>query len=54
MQNSVSMSSERRRRKASEMSSFNANQLPSVAMNGQNSCRQPMGDVGNIEVHPVF
>ncbi|KAK4741616.1 hypothetical protein SAY87_025204 [Trapa incisa] len=46
---SVSMNSERSRRKSTEMSPFNANQLPSVVLNGPNSCRQPMGDVGNIE-----
>lgn len=52
MQHSVPMSSERRRRKTSGLSSLNANQLPLDVMNG--CCRQPMGDVGNIEVNPVF
>ncbi|KAI3414375.1 uncharacterized protein J3R85_016373 [Psidium guajava] len=50
MPNPVSGSSERQRRKAAELSPFNSDPQHADAMRDQNSCRRPMGDVGNIEV----
>ncbi|XP_015577232.1 kinesin-like protein KIN-14I isoform X2 [Ricinus communis] len=49
-QHSASDNSERYRRKENESSPFNSNQRLGDA-NDANSFRQPMGDVGNIEVH---
>ncbi|KAK9281648.1 hypothetical protein L1049_004551 [Liquidambar formosana] len=50
MQHSISGSSERFRTKASELSPFHSNRQGGDMLGGPNSCRQPMGDVGNIEV----
>ncbi|KAI6694661.1 hypothetical protein NL676_022371 [Syzygium grande] len=50
MPHPVSGSSERQRRKAAELSPFHSNPQHADAMRDQNSCRRPMGDVGNIEV----
>lgn len=51
MPHPVSGSSERQRRKAAELSPFHSNPQHADAMRDQNSCRRPMGDVGNIEVN---
>lgn len=51
MQNSFSNSSERSRTKASDSSPFHSNKQGGDMLDNQNSCRQPMGDVGNIEVN---
>lgn len=48
----VSGSSERQRRKAAELSPFHSNAQHADTIRDQNSCRRPMGDVGNIEVLP--
>ncbi|KAM7274458.1 hypothetical protein ACFE04_016324 [Oxalis oulophora] len=50
-QHSVSGSSERSRMKASELSPFNSKQTGEDMLVAQNNYRQPMGDVGNLEVH---
>ncbi|KAK0580838.1 hypothetical protein LWI29_006857 [Acer saccharum] len=47
---STSSSSEKSRTKASESSPYNSNQRTADMLSGQNNYRQPMGDVGNIEV----
>ncbi|KAK1560159.1 hypothetical protein Q3G72_022996 [Acer saccharum] len=47
---STSSSSEKSRTKASELSPYNSNQRTADMLSGQNNYRQPMGDVGNIEV----
>lgn len=49
MQHSFSNSSERFRTKASDLSPFHSNKQAGDMLDDQNSCRQPMGDVGNIE-----
>ncbi|KAH9730627.1 kinesin-like protein KIN-14I [Citrus sinensis] len=49
-QYSMSGSSERYRTKPSELSPFNSNQGVGEMLGDQNSYRQPVGDVGNIEV----
>ncbi|WJZ90408.1 hypothetical protein VitviT2T_009554 [Vitis vinifera] len=49
MQHSFSNSSERYRTKASDLSPFHSNKQAGDMLDDQNSCRQPMGDVGNIE-----
>jgi kinesin family protein C2/C3 len=49
-QNSVSGSSEKYRTKASETSPFQSKQKDAGFLGDHNSCRQPMGDVGNIEL----
>lgn len=46
----MSGSSERYRTKPSELSPFNSNQGVGEMLGDQNSYRQPVGDVGNIEV----
>ncbi|XP_030543229.1 kinesin-like protein KIN-14I isoform X1 [Rhodamnia argentea] len=50
MPHPVSGSSERQRRKAAELSPFHSNLQHADAIRDQNSCRRPMGDVGNLEV----
>lgn len=50
MQNSISGSSEKYRTKPSELSPFQTKKHDAGFLGDQNSCRQPMGDVGNIEV----
>ncbi|KAF5455315.1 hypothetical protein F2P56_024907 [Juglans regia] len=51
MLNSISGSSEKYRTKPSELSPFQSKKHDAGFLGDQNSCRQPMGDVGNIEVH---
>lgn len=51
MQHSFLNSSEKYRTKANEFSPFHSNKLGGEMLDDQNSCRQPMGDVGNIEVN---
>lgn len=50
MQHSMSGSSEKSRKKASDTSPFHTNWQAGDMFGDQDSCRQPMGDVGNIEV----
>ncbi|KAL5795665.1 hypothetical protein ACOSQ2_000485 [Xanthoceras sorbifolium] len=47
---STSGSSEKYRTKASELSPYNSNQRIADMLSDQNNYRQPMGEVGNIEV----
>ncbi|XP_062144169.1 kinesin-like protein KIN-14I isoform X2 [Alnus glutinosa] len=49
--NSISGSSGKYRTKASEISPFQSKKPDSGFLGDHNSCRQPMGDVGNIELH---
>lgn len=49
-QHSMSGSSDRYRTKASELPPFDTNRHGGDMFGDQDSCRQPMGDVGNIEV----
>lgn len=51
--NSISGSSGKYRTKASEISPFQSKKPDSGFLGDHNSCRQPMGDVGNIEVSNV-
>ena len=51
--NSISGSSGKYRTKASEISPFQSKKQDSGFLGDHNSCRQPMGDVGNIEVSNV-
>ncbi|KAK7846765.1 kinesin-like protein kin-14i [Quercus suber] len=50
IQTSISGSSEKYRTKASEISPFQSKQKDAGLFGDHNSCRQPMGDVGNIEL----
>ncbi|WKA02208.1 hypothetical protein VitviT2T_020423 [Vitis vinifera] len=54
MQHSFSNSSERYRTKASDLSHFHCKKQAGDMLDDQNSCRQPMWDVGNIEVNIFF
>ena len=54
MQHSFSNSSERYITKANDLSPFHSNKQAGDMLDDQNSCRQPMGDVGNIEVNIFF
>lgn len=49
---SISGSSERHRTKTNELLPFGSNQRVGNTFGDHSSCRQPMGDVGNIEVRP--
>lgn len=53
IQTSISGSSEKYRTKASEISPFQSKQKDVGLFVDHNICRQPMGDVGNIEVNKV-
>ncbi|KAM3735712.1 hypothetical protein ACB098_10G107600 [Castanea mollissima] len=50
IQTSISGSSEKYRTKASEISPFQSKQKDAGLFGDHNNCRQPMGDVGNIEL----
>lgn len=54
MQHSVSGSSEKYRMKATEVSPFQSKKRDAGLFGDHNSCRQPMGDVGNIEVNYII
>ncbi|XP_075642220.1 kinesin-like protein KIN-14I isoform X2 [Castanea sativa] len=50
IQTSITGSSEKYRTKASEISPFQSKQKDAGLFGDHNNCRQPMGDVGNIEL----
>ena len=54
MQHSFSKSFEKYRTKTIDLSHFHWNKQVGDMLDDQNSCRQPMWDVGNIEVNIFF
>ena len=54
MKHSFSNSSERYKTKASDLSHFHCKKQAGDMLDDQNTSRQPMWDVGNIEVNIFF